>query len=370
MKQWISAFLLLVLGGAALVWYVLAGEDTPAAGKPGAGWKMPPPTVEAAPVALGSVVRSVEAVGTLRANEAITLRPEIAGRVVGIHFNEGQPVDRGAALISLDDSVYQAEYQEKQADLRIAELAYERAAKLVEKRAAPIEERDRTLAHMQAAEAALQLARARRDKTRIVAPFAGIVGLRFVSVGDYVAAGDDLVSLVQINPLKVDFRVGEVYLAQVEVGQDIAVRVDAFPGETFNGSVYAIEPQVDVGGRAVVIRAALPNSEERLRPGLFSRVNLVVDAAAEAILVPEDAIVPRGEQHFVYRLDGNRAVLAEVVLGKRAGSRVEVRSGLSRDARVITAGQLKLRDGVEVRVVPEDEAQAAAIPDTGNEAGR
>ena len=116
--------------------------------------------------------------------------------------------------------------------------------------------------------------------------------------------------------------------------------------------MFAIEPQVDVSGRAVVIRARLPNPEARLRPGLFSRVDLIVDAAAEAVLVPEDAIVPRGDLHFVYRIEDGRALLTEVVLGKRAEAMVEIRSGLDRDAVVITAGQIKLRDGVAVQVVP------------------
>lgn len=344
MRQWISALIVLAMGAGALYWYVSRQDDVPAR----RGFQLPPPTVEVAPVSLGTVVRSVEAVGTLRANEAITVRPEIAGRVESIHFHEGQPVLRGALLVSLDDSVYQAEVLEKEADRRIAELAFERADKLVARRAASVDERDRALAELQASDATLQLAQARLEKTRITAPFAGVVGLRMVSAGDFVTVGQPLVSLVEMHPLKVDFRVGEIYLPEVTVGQSIEVAVDAFPGETFAGAVFAIEPQVDVNGRAVVIRARLPNEEGQLRPGLFSRVELIVDAAAEAILVPEDAIVPRGDQHFVYRLDDGRAYLAEVRLGKRAESMVEIRSGLSRDAVVVTAGQIKLRDGVAV----------------------
>ena len=362
MKQWLSALAVLALGGAALAWYVLVFEQgEPAAGP---GWRPLPPTVEASAVSIGSVVRSVEAVGTLRANEAITLRPEIAGRVTGIHFDEGQPVVKGDLLISLDDSVYRAEVLEKQADLRIAELAFERADQLVKKRAAPMEERDRKLAELQSRDASLQLARARLDRTRIVAPFAGVAGLRHVSVGDFVGAGQQLVSLTEINPLKVDFRLGEVFLPQIAEGQVIDVRVDAWPGEVFSGSVFAIEPQVDVGGRAVVIRALLPNPEQKLRPGLFSRVELIVDAAAEAVLVPEAAIVPRGDLHFVYLLEDGKALLTEVQLGKRSDTRVEVRAGLDRDAVVVTAGQIKLRDGVSVRVVSAGTARDEAAART------
>jgi membrane fusion protein (multidrug efflux system) len=359
MKVWFAAIAVLVAGLAALYWFGLREGARPAGG----GWQMPPPVVEAERVEVGQVVRSVQAVGTLRANEAVTVSSEIPGRVDAFGFEEGRRVERGALLVGLEDSVYRAEVQEKAANRALAELAYKRAEQLLEKRAASVEERDRTLALLQASEGSLALAKARLDKTRITAPFAGLVGLRQVSVGDYVAAGDPLVSLSQIDPLKVDFRVGEVHLPKVAPGQAIDIAVDAFPDSRFEGQVYAIEPQVDVNGRAVVVRAHLPNPDERLRPGLFSRVTLIVDTTAAAILVPEDAIVPQGDRHFVYRVEAGKAVLTEVGIGERHASRVEITRGLARDAVVVTAGQLKLRDGVDVRIAGE----AAPAPATASE---
>ena len=363
MKQWLSAILVLVVGAAALYWYVYEQSSGSAQGQ--GGWPASAPTVEVTPVSVGSVVRTVEAVGTLRANESITVRPEIAGRVVTIHFTEGQPVAQGDRLISLDDAIHQAEVLEKQADRRISELAFDRADKLVAKRAAPVEERDRALAELQSNDAAVQFASAKLDKTRIVAPFAGIVGLRHVSAGDFVSAGQALVSLVAIHPLKVDFKVGEVFLPQVAQGQQIVVSVDAYPGQTFAGEVFAIEPQIDVSGRAVVIRALLPNDELQLRPGLFSRIDLIVDAAAEAILVPEDAIVPRGDQHFVYRFVDGRVFFTAVRVGKRAESMVEIQEGLTSDAVVVTAGQIKLRDGIEVTAAAGNTETIRTHPTSG-----
>ena len=324
---------------------------------------MPPPAVEVGPVALGAMDRTVEAVGTLRANESVMIRPEIAGRIVAIAFNEGQKVSKGAKLITLDDSVFVAEVAEKAAGRKLSELAYERAKLLVEKKAASIELRDRAEAQLEADDAALQLARARLAKTRILAPFDGVIGLRAVSVGDFVDVGQVLVNLVDIDLIKVDFRVGEIYLADVTTGQSIAVKVDAFPTQEFAGEVYAIEPEVDINGRAVVIRARLPNSENKLRPGLFSRVTLIVDKNAQAMLVPEDAIVPLGDQHFVYRVVDGRALLTEVTIGKRKETRVEIRSGLNARDIVVTAGQLKLRDGVMVRAAG-DGVVAHAAPTT------
>ncbi|TDJ22148.1 MAG: efflux RND transporter periplasmic adaptor subunit [Gammaproteobacteria bacterium] len=351
MKTWIIAILILVLGGPGLYWWSRQAEQSAASGR--AGWSPPPAIVEVARVEIGSVVRNVRAIGTLRAYESVTIRPEISGRITGIHFDEGQQVKRGTVLIELDDSVYAAEVMEKTAGRRLAELAFDRANKLVERRVASVEDRDIAFAQLQADEAALQLAQARLAKTLLRAPFDGIIGLRHVSIGDYVDSGDDLVGLVELDPIKVDFRIGEIHLSDIAPGQNISIRVNAFPNEEFSGRVYAIEPQVDINGRAIIIRAELPNTDRRLRPGLFARIDLIVSEAAEALLVSEDAIVPRGDQHFVYRLIESKAILTEVALGKRKDTWVEITDGLTADDIVITAGQLKLRDGATVRTTGE-----------------
>lgn len=356
MKTWIIAILIVVFGTSGLYWWSRQAEQSAASGR--AGWSPPPATVAVASVEIGSVVRNVRAIGTLRAYESVTIRPEISGRITGIHFDEGQRVERGMNLIELDDSVYTAEVKEKTADRRLAELAFDRASKLVERRAASVEDRDIALAQLQADEAALQLAQARLAKTRLRAPFDGIIGLRHVSIGDFVSAGDDLVGLVELDPIKVDFRIGEIHLSDIAPGQTISIQVNAFPDERFTGRVYAIEPQVDINGRAIVIRAELPNTDHRLRPGLFARIDLIVNEAAEALLVSEDAIVPRGDQHFVYRLIESKAILTEVALGKRKDTFVEITDGLSADDIVITAGQLKLRDGATVRTTGDTTAGA------------
>ena len=347
MRAWIATIAVIVVGAGSYAWLFL--YDDQATAQAGGGWQPPPPVVEVAPVQVGSVTRTIEAVGSLRANESITVRPEIAGRIEGIHFNEGERVSTGDRLISLESSIYQAEVQEKLADKRLAEINFRRADELLRKKVSSVNERDQALAQLQADEAALALSQARLRKTEIAAPFDGIVGLRRVSIGDFVSAGQDMVDLVQITPIKVDFRVGEVYLGNVAPGQHIDVTADAFPDEAFAGEVYAIEPTVDVNGRAVIIRARIPNPGAKLRPGLFARVELILDRAEDALLVAEDAIVPEKDRHFVYRLVDGRALRTEVELGQRENARVEIRSGLSRNDVVVTAGQLKLRDGVQVK---------------------
>ncbi len=214
---------------------------------------------------------------------------------------------------------------------------------------------------MRVDQAVLELAKARLDKSMISAPFDGVVGLRKVSVGDFVNVGDDIVNLEQIDPLKTDFRVAEVYLGAVRPGQRIELRVDAFPGETFTGEVYAIDPLIDESGRSIVLRARLPNPDNRLRPGLFVRVALVLNERNGAIQVPEQALVPQGQDQFVFRVVDGKAALTKVVPGLRRDGMVEVVEGLDPNDTVVTAGQIKLRDGAEVQPVqPVPQQQPAA----------
>jgi membrane fusion protein (multidrug efflux system) len=169
-------------------------------------------------------------------------------------------------------------------------------------------------------------------------------------VGDYVKEGADMVNLESIDPLKVDFRVPEIYLAQVHVGQTLTVTLDALPGRQFDGKVFAVNPLVDAGGRAIVIRAVVRNPDTSLRPGMFTRVSLITQEDQNALVIPEQAIVPQGDEQFVFRVVDGKAVRGKVEVGRRRDARVEVLKGLSASDIVITAGQLKLRDGMSVAV--------------------
>jgi membrane fusion protein (multidrug efflux system) len=190
------------------------------------------------------------------------------------------------------------------------------------------------------------------EKAHIVAPFSGIVGLRHVSVGEYITAGQGLVNLEAIDPVKADFRVPEKFLPAIRVGQTIRVKVDAFPGDEFEGKVYAIDPRLDVSGRALLVRALVPNRDRRLRPGLFVRVTVLLRLKDDALSVPEQSIVPQGDSQFVFKIVDGKVHLTKVVTGTRREGRVEIVEGLSVGDQVVTAGQLKIRDGSAVSVVP------------------
>jgi membrane fusion protein (multidrug efflux system) len=306
--------------------------------------------VEAAKVTAAPLSEQVTAIGTLLSNEAVTVSSEIPGRLKQINFQEGQPVEQGAPLFILDDSVYRAQLADAEAKLKLAEQTHKRTSQLFTNKYATAQSADESASNLAVSTAAVELARVQLEKARIVAPFSGIVGLRHVSVGEYIAAGQALVNLEAIDPVKADFRVPEKFLPAIRVGQTIRIRVDAFPDEAFEGKVYAIDPRLDVAGRSLVVRAMVPNQDERLRPGLFARISVLLQLKQDALSVPEQAIVPQGDSQFVFKIVDGKVQLTKVVTGTRREGRVEIVEGLSAGDQVVTAGQLKIRDGSVVSI--------------------
>ena len=359
------AAILIVVAGAAGFWLgrpsdasKTAAAAAPAASTPGSG---PAVSVEAIKVERLALPQGITAVGSLRSDESITLRPEVAGRISAIQFREGERVAKGAPLVKLDPSVTQAELQQAQANMVLAKAKYDRAIDLQGKGFISGQARDEAENNLKVGEAALALARAKLAKLSIEAPFSGIIGLRSVSVGDYVKEGADMVNLEAIDPLKVDFRVPEIYLSQIRVGQSLQMTLDAVPGKTYEGKVFAINPLVDAAGRAVVIRAQVRNQDTTLRPGMFARVRLLTHEKQEALVVPEQAIVPQGDEWFVFRVVDGKAQRAKVEIGQRRDGKAEVMKGLRDGDVVVTAGQLKIRDGVPVQVAAVQSAPAAPV---------
>jgi len=359
------AAILIVVAGAAGFWLgrpsdasKTAAAAAPAASTPGSG---PAVSVEAIKVERLALPQGITAVGSLRSDESITLRPEVAGRISAIQFREGERVAKGAPLVKLDPSVTQAELQQAQANMVLAKAKYDRAVDLQGKGFISGQARDEAENNLKVGEAALALARAKLAKLSIEAPFSGIIGLRSVSVGDYVKEGADMVNLEAIDPLKVDFRVPEIYLSQIRVGQSLQMTLDAVPGKTYEGKVFAINPLVDAAGRAVVIRAQVRNQDTTLRPGMFARVRLLTHEKQEALVVPEQAIVPQGDEWFVFRVVDGKAQRAKVEIGQRRDGKAEVMKGLRDGDVVVTAGQLKIRDGVPVQVAAVQSAPATPV---------
>ncbi|CAO3435185.1 efflux RND transporter periplasmic adaptor subunit [Azospirillum endophyticum] len=341
---------------------VPGGAPVPGGGSAGAKppGGSPPTPVEAAAVRVGTVERTVTAVGSLLSNESVVIRPEIAGRISEIAFKEGQRITRGTVLVRLDDAIARATLAQAQASIAFSRAELSRADQLVRQNTGPLRNREQASAKLLADEAAVQLAKAQLDKQVITAPFDGVLGLRKVSVGDFVQAGKDIVNLEDIDTLKLDFRVPEMFLPAVKVGQTVKVAVDAFGGRSFDGAVYAIDPLVDVNGRALAIRARVPNPDGLLRPGLFARVSLTLTTVPDAALVPEQAVVAFGKDQYVFKVVDGKVAQTRVVLGERRNAEVEIAKGLAPGDMVVTAGQLKIRDGVPVTVLPSKPAPSSS----------
>lgn len=349
----LAASLLLGLGACSDDAGPAAGAG---AGGPPGGMQLPVETITVAPQALEG---GLETVGSLRADESAEISAEVAGRITRIHFAEGGRVNAGAPLFTLDSGTARAALAEAQANLANSRSAAARAAQLIDQQLIARSDYDTLRAQQAVDQARVASARTAVSKMTLRAPFAGAVGLREVSVGDYVGAGDALVTLVRTDPIEVDFSVPETDLAQLRQGQRIQVQVDAWPGETFGGEVVAIAPVIDRDSRSVQLRARIANPDGKLRPGQFARLQMQSRGNATALFVPEQALMQQGEERFVYTAVDGKAKRVVVETGLRMPGMVEVTSGLQAGDVVITAGQGKpmFFEGVGLMILPPaDEA--------------
>ena len=349
-----AAIVGLVVGvGALSYWAGTRSSTAPkAAEAKAAPAKGPAPgiVVEAVKVAVVSLPQALTAVGSLRSDETIIVRPEVAGRVSEILFKEGERVAKGAVLVKLDASVQQADLDRARANLTLSKTKHERAIDLRNKGFLSGQALDEAVNNLKVAQADAELMEARASKTTIRAPFAGTIGLRQISVGDYVKEGQDMVNLESLDPLKVDFRVPELALSQVKDGQTIQIALDALPDKVYDGRVVAINPLIDAAGRSIVIRAQVPNRDGRLRPGMFARVRLFTTGSKDTMVVPEESLFPVGDDKYVYKVVDGKATRQRIEIGARREGRVEVVNGLTPDDVVVTAGVIKLREGAAVQL--------------------
>lgn len=356
------------VGGPAL--FKSSGPTSAVApGAPEVGKNAPSPAKDAAPAGQGPAkpvavevqtvtasefVHEVSAVGSLLSNESVMIRPEIAGRVSKILFEEGFAVKKGQPLVKLDDSTYVSDYNQAKANLELSRANNERAAKLYSQGAGTARALDEAASKLKVDQSRLEVARTNLDKTLMVAPFDGVVGLRKISLGAYVTPGQDMVNLEGIDPIKADFQVPESVLSEIRPGMPILVRADSYPGQSFKGEVYAIDPKIDPVNRSVAARARLPNEKGLLKPGMFVRIGLVTRKSENALLVPEESLIPRGNQMFVYKVVDGKVVAQRVKTGARREGKVEALEGLTAGDVVITAGHMKVREGAAVAIAGQE----------------
>jgi membrane fusion protein (multidrug efflux system) len=307
--------------------------------------------VEVAEVRVGPVREIVEAVGTVLANESVTVTSRTTGVVREVHFADGQQVQAGQILVQLDDREALAQLEQARATRETARQNLSRTRQLAAQRAAPQARVDELEQTLRAAEAQVAAVEARLQDLSIKAPFAGRVGIRRVSVGALIQPGAQITTLDDVSVVKLRFAVPETAIGALGQGDAVEGVSSAFPDRRFRGSVTAVDTRVDPVTRAVELRADIPNGDGALRPGMFMTVELVVANRPQALLVPEEALVPEGTRQFVYVVADGRAVRTEVRLGTRVPGEAEVVQGLSPGQVVVTAGVQRLRDGAQVRVV-------------------
>jgi membrane fusion protein (multidrug efflux system) len=339
-----------------------ANGAAPARLAKGPGAAAAPTLVEVIEVQPSTVQEDLMALGSLRSNESVVLRPEVAGRIARIGFRDGEPVRRGQLLVALDASVNEAEVAQARAEYELALSNLKRTEDLARRSFVSPSAQEQAASNVLVREARLKLAEARAAKMRIVAPFDGIAGIRSVSVGDYVKDGTDLVNIEDISTVKADFRLPEKFFTQLKVGQKVDVSADALPDERFAGALDAINPRIDASGRSLELRARLANRGGRLRPGMFVRVRVVLGERAGALLIPEQAIVPSGNEYFVFRVVDDRAHRVRVQTGLRRDAQVEIVQGLNAGDRIVTSGQQRLAvDGQPVRAVAAPAARDGSV---------
>ena len=356
--------------GAAAYWYqnrpagalATADERAPGASAPGGraasgGAAGGPLTVEVGRVEVMKLQDETQAVGTLRSRQGVMLRPEVSGRIAKLGFGDGQRVARGQMLVQLDDTLQRAQVQQAMAQASIARTNLERNRELVAQNFVSKSALDQTAAAMEVAEAQVALAQAQLMRMRIVAPFAGVAGIGAVNVGDYVKDGAELVNIEDTGAMVVDFRLPERVLSRLKVGQGVDVALDGLPGRNFAARVDAFDSQLDANGRSLLVRARLDNRGGLLRPGMFARARLVFEVRENALVVPEEALVPQGGKQYLLKVvdEGGTKVTqrVEAKLGLRVPGKVEILDGVAAGDVVVTAGQARLMRGdrIPVKVV-------------------
>ncbi len=328
--------------------------------------------VDASPCDVRTVHETIKVVGSLRASERTVVTTEIAGKVETVHFKEGSVVGKringetsaAPVLVELDDDLLQAERRNvkaelevSRADLKQARDDFRREKKLM-KSGATTEAKftrakiqlERAKASVQKAEARLEEVEERLSKTRIHAPFTGELGERKVSPGTYVQPGDEIVEIVRKDPIEATFDVPEKFKSRLKTGQTVRVQVAAYPERSYEGSVFYVSPSADPDTRTITVKARIENPERELNPGMFASVRLIIATHENAPVIPDTAVVPRNDRHYVYAVKDGKAKRTEVRIGQRFPDEVEIREGLDGTETVVVSGLQRVSEGVEVEI--------------------
>ena len=318
----------------------------------------PPVEIEVAQAAVRRWPQSISAIGGLRVVNGVQVANEIAGVVESLEFESGQQVESGDVLLRIEAETDEAALETREAEARLALQQFERFSNLIKQNAVSQSEFDEARANYEAAEARVHEQRALLNKKTIRAPFSGVLGLRQVDLGEYIAVGTPIVGINMLDPIQVDFTISERELQRIAVGDRVEVTVAAFPDRRFDGEILAMDSSVLPESRTVRVRARLPNPEMQLRPGMFANVRAVRDEVSEVVTVPRTAISYNTYGDFVFEVvdgEGGQKIVqrVSVTTGEVRDGEVEIIEGIEAGATVVGAGLLRLRNNQPVKVVAE-----------------
>ncbi|MDX1755924.1 MAG: efflux RND transporter periplasmic adaptor subunit [Marinobacter sp.] len=353
-RHWLIGVAILAVAVVAAAGYQWLGART----AEGPERTRTPSVVNTVAPAQQTVRDALAAVGTLQSREAVALTAEVSGRVVALNLEPGGTVRQGQLLVRLDDRQARADLQVAEARLADAQRQYDRARRLVSNRSIAQSRLDELSTARDVALAQRLAAQTRLDNHRIEAPFAGTVGLTDVTVGSYLSEGDTITTLDATDRMELNFSVPERFIGQLHLGQEVTGQTPAYPGESFRGTLVELGSRVSELSRTLPVRALVDNPDRRLRPGQFMSVRLTLQER-QALVIPEQAILIRGANSFVFVAEDGVARRVPVQLGSRQPGRVEIRSGVTPDDAVIVTGQDRLSSGDPVQVVADD----SAVPD-------
>lgn len=317
-------------------------------------------TISASPAKSENWIPKINAIGSLVAVNGVDVSPEQPGMVTEILFQSGQMVKAGQPLIKLNDSTDQQDLKSFQAQLALAQVKYNQQMSLFQTQATSEVNLDEARAQLEQLKAATARTEVIISQKTIKAPFAGKVGIRKTNLGQYVSPGNGLVALQSLNPLYAHFSLPEQYIHDLYVGQPIAIKVDNFPGEIFTGKISALDAEVDVETRNILIEAIVPNNDMKLYPGMFANLQVILPEQKNVVTVPETAVTFSlfGDSIFVVKQsgkdeDGKPILITEeryVTTGERQNNRVAILKNLKAGELVVTSGQLKLTEGTAVTI--------------------
>ncbi len=353
MKVWSQVLVVGVIAATAAAAFVYRdslpffGRPQTAATRPAGG--PPPLPVDAVPVRRMDITRTIEAVGTAQANEAVTITAKATGIVERLNFQESQNVKAGVILVELEAAESSANIGALRAARDAARMSYDRAKQLIESKVVAQARLDELSKAYDGAEARLRAEQAKFSDSVIRAPFSGKLGLRKVSLGALVRPGDVITTLDDTSVIKLEFEVPETVLGGVALGNTVSARASSMPNRKFDGTVTTIDSRIDPATRAVRIRAQIPNGDDALKPGMFMTVALSVGRVPDALVVPEESLLAQGGEQFVFVIRDGKAARTRVTVGQRLPGLAQITNGLTPDDQVAVTGLQQLRDGSRVR---------------------